>query len=111
MIDGKVILAPTQDSSATSTAFDVDKCSRVVWIAPDSGETLTDDDAFELRRVVDTGPVRSVKLYDSDGNAILLGANQPQFEIMIRGTYLVQKILATTESVGVYQTYGAEDGL
>ena len=110
MIDGKVILAPTQDSSATSDAFDVDKCSRVVWIAPDSGETLTDDDAFELRRVVDTGPVRSVKMYDKDG-AILLGANMPQFEILIRGTYEVVKILATTEAVGVYQTYGSEEGL
>ena len=110
MINGNVILAPTMDSSATSSSFDVDRSSRIVWIAPNAGETLTEDDAFELRRIIDTGPERSVLMYQ-DGNPIYLGASQPQFEILIRGTYEVVKILATTESVGVYETYGAEEGL
>lgn len=114
MIQAKEILAPTTDSSATSDPFDVDGHSRVVYIAPDSGDTLTDDDAFELRRVVSEdsngNPDQTVKMYDKDG-AILLGASLPQVEVLIRGTYVVEKILATTESVGVYQTYGNEEGV
>ncbi len=110
MIAAKEILVPTEDTSATSDEFDVDGHSRVIYIAPDSGETLTDDDAFELRRVVAVDPIRSIKQYDKDG-AILLGANLPQFEVMIRGTYLIEKILGTTEAVGVYMTYGLEEGV
>ena len=114
MIDGKQILAPTADSSSTSDPFDVDERSRVVWIAPSTGDTLTDDDSFELRRVItldsNDNPDQTIKQYDLDGTAILLGANVPQFEVVIRGTYLVEKILATSESVGVYQTYGNDEG-
>ena len=114
MILAKEILAPTTDSSATSDPFSVDGHSRVVYLAPSTGSTLSDDDAFELRRVVslDTSgaPDQTVKMYDKDG-AILLGANIPQFEVVIRGTYVIEKILATTESVGVYQTYGNDEGV
>lgn len=114
MIQAKEILAPTTDSSSTSDPFNVDGHSRVVYIAPSTGSTLTEDDAFELRRVVSLdsngNPDQTVKMYDKSG-AILLGASLPQFEILIRGTYVVEKILATTEAVGVYQTYGNEEGV
>ena len=109
MIQAKEILAPAT-GTGTSDSFNVDGHSRVVYIAPNAGEALSEDDAFELRRVVDTEPVRSIKMYDKDG-AILLGASIPQFEILIRGTYLVKKISSTTESVGVYQTYGNDEGV
>ncbi len=114
MIQAKEILVPTEDSAGTSDSFDVDGHSRVVYLAPDAGETLTDDDTFELRRVIEVDsnddPVRSIKQYDKDG-PILLGANLPQFEVMIRGTYLLEKLLATTEAVGAYMTYGLEEGV
>jgi len=113
MIQATEILAPTMDSSSTSDTFSVDSRSRVVYIYPSTGDTLTDDDSFELRRVVtldsNDNPDQTVKQYDKDG-AILLGANIPQFEVVIRGTYLVEKILATTEAVGVAQTYGNDEG-
>ncbi len=112
MFPGKKILTPTTDSSATSDIFHVDGSSVVIYIAPASGEDLTDDDAFELRRVIDEDedPIRSIKQFDKDG-AIMLGANMPQYEVMIRGPYLIEKILATTETVGVYRTHGLEAGI
>ncbi len=110
MIQAKEIFTPSTDSAGTSDTFDVDKHSRVIYLAPDSGETLTDDDAFELRRVVAEDPIRSIKQLDKDG-AILLGANLPQFEVVIRGTYLIEKLLGTTEAVGVYETFGFERGV
>ena len=110
MIPGKLILPHSTGATGTSDTFDVDGHSRVVYIAPAAGEALTEDDAYELRRVVAEGPQRSIKQYDKDG-AILLGASLPQFEVLIRGTYVIKKILATTESVGVYQTYGNDEGV
>ena len=113
MIQAKEILVPTT-GTATSDPFSVGGHSRVVYLAPSAGETLSEDDAFELRRVVaeDTNgdPAQTIKMYDKDG-AILLGASIPQFEVVIRGTYVIKKILSTTESVGVYQTYGNEEGV
>jgi len=111
MIPADLILAPSTGSTGTSDTFDVDGHSRVVYIAPATGETLSENDAFELRRVVDDDPTdRTIKQFDSNG-AILLGASLPQFEVLIRGTYVVKKILATTESVGVYSTYGNDEGV
>jgi hypothetical protein len=109
MIAAKEILAPSTGATGTSESFDVDDRSRTVYLAPNAGETLTEDDTYELRRVVAEGPVRSIKVVDA-GTDVLLGANNVQFEVLIRGTYLVKKILSTTESVGVYQTYGIEEG-
>ena len=120
MIAAREIFAPSTSTTNTLTGtvnsepFNVDGHSRVVYIAPDSGETITEADAFELRRVEDlaAGPVpqRSIKQYDKDG-AILLGAGRTQFEIVIRGTYIIRKILTTTENMGVYQTYGNDEGV
>lgn len=110
MIEGKVAYAPTTGQAGTPVAFDVDKYSRVVYLAPAAGETLTEDDSFELRRVVAEDPERSIKMYDKDG-AILLGASLPQFEILIRGTYILEKILDTTESVGAYYTHGLAEAV
>jgi hypothetical protein len=113
MISGKQILAPTTDSSAESDMFEVDERSRVVYIAPDSGETLTEDDAFQLCRVISVDSndnADEVLPVKEDGAVLTLGANRTQFEVVIRGTYVIQKILATTESVGVYQTYGNDEG-
>lgn len=109
MISSTQILAPTEDSAATSDTFDVGKTSRVVFIAPSTGEDITDDDSFELCLVIDESPIRSVRQFDKDG-AILLGASMTQFEVMLRGTYLVKKILSTSEPIGVYQRYGLERG-
>jgi len=116
MIAAREIFAPgtgttnTLTGTVNSVPFNVDGHSRVVYIAPAAGESLTEADSFELRRVFDEGPQRSIKQYDKDG-AILLGANLPQFEILIRGTYVVTKLSTTTESVGVYQTYGNDEGV
>lgn len=110
MLAAKEILAPSTGATGTSETVTVDGHSRVVYLAPNAGETLTEDDAFELRRVVAEDPQRSIKQYDKDG-AILLGANLPQFEILIRGTYVIKKIGATTESVGVYETYGNDEAV
>jgi len=104
------ITTPATASGGNSEPFDVDGNSRIVYIAPNAGSTLTENDSFELRRVIGEGPLRTTKQFDTDG-AILLGASRTQFEVMIRGTYVITKILATTESVGVYQTYGLETGV
>jgi hypothetical protein len=100
----------TLTGTANSEEIKVDGHSRVVTLAPSAGNTLTEDSSFELRRVVAEDPQRSIKQYDKDG-AILLGASLPQFEILIRGTYIITKLLTTTESVGVYQTYGNDEGV
>ena len=116
MIQAKEIFAPATGTTNTltgdtnSSEFSVDGHSRVVYIAPNAAEALSEADAFELRRVVAETPQRSIKQYDKDG-AILLGSTLPQFEVLIRGTYVIRKILSTTESVGVYQTYGNEEAV
>ena len=116
MIPAREIFAPSTSTTNTLTGtvnsepFNVDGHSRVVYTAPAAGETLTEVDSFELRRVIAETPQRSIKLYDKDG-AILLGAGRTQFEVVIRGTYVIRKILSTTESVGVYQTYGNDEGV
>jgi hypothetical protein len=117
MIPSTEIFAPATGTTNTLTgdtnsdAIKVDGHSRVIYLAPTVGETLTEDDAFELRRVVDETPTqRSIKQYDTNG-AILLGANMAQFEILIRGSYVIRKIATTTELVGLYQTYGNDEGV
>lgn len=116
MIPGKEIFAPATGTTNTLTGdtnseeFSVDGHSRVVYIAPAAGESLTEADSFELRRVIDEDPQRSTAQYDSDG-VIMLGNVMTQFEVLIRGTYVIRKLKTTTESVGVYQTYGNDEGV
>ena len=116
MIPAREIFAPgtgttnTLTGTVNSVPFNVDGHSRVVYIAPAAGETLTEADSFELRRVFAEGPQRSAAQYDSDG-VIMLGNVMTQFEVLIRGTYVIRKLKTTTESVGVYQTYGNDEGV
>lgn len=122
MIEGKEIYVPaTVDTANTygngagfSEHFDVDKYSRVVFLAPSAGESLTEDDAFQLHRVLEVdgsnNVARSMPVVDA-GSTILLGANNTQIEILIRGTYVIEKLMATTESVGVYTTHGIEEAV
>lgn len=122
MIEGREIYVPaTVDTANTygngtgfSEHFDVDKYSRVVFLAPSSGGSLTEDDAFQLRRVLEVDEsnnvVRSMPVIDA-GSEILLGANNGQVEVLIRGTYVIEKLMATTESVGVYMTHGIEEAV
>lgn len=121
MILSKEIFAPATGTTNTLTGttdsvpFNVDGHSRVNHIYPDSGETITNADSFELRRVlaVDANgfSTRSIKQYDQDGNALLLGSTRTQFEVLIRGTYVLRKLLTTGESMGAGQTYGNEEGV
>lgn len=114
MITGKEIYAPTTGQVNTPTPFHVDKYSQVVFLAPAAGETLTEDDSFQLRRVIEVdgagAVVRSLPVVDS-GGAVLLGANNTQAEVLIRGTYILSKILDTTESVGAYRNHGIEEAV
>lgn len=115
MIDGKQIMAgsTTVPGNPDSEPFDVNTRSEVIYLVPSSGDTLSEDDTYELRRVVawdeNGDPSQSIKIND-EGTAVLLGANNPHFEVVIRGTYIVRKILATTETVSVKRTYGNDEG-
>jgi len=109
IIDNEVnIYAATLLQDKTPGVFEVGARTVVVYLSPAAGETLTENDSFELRRLVAKSPQRTIKQFDRDRNAILLGANQPQFEVMIRGDYIVDKILNTTESVGANRVAGFE---
>ncbi len=107
MILGKEIFAPTVSTADIGTVFDVNARSQVIYLAPDTGEAITGNDAYELRRIVDDAG-RSIAQVDKDG-AVLLGANRTQYEITIRGTYKLKKIAATTEAVGAYKHPGFEE--
>ena len=119
MIPTKEIYTPTKlkvnalTGTADSVPFDVGGHSRVNHIYPSAAETITEEDSFELRRVlaVDASgfSTRSIKQYDKDGDPILLGSLRTQFEVVIRGTYVLRKILNTTESMGAGQTFGLEE--
>ena len=126
MIPTKEIYTPTKlkvnalTGTADSVPFDVGRqsirgTSRVNHIYPETGETITEADSFELRRVLAVNAsgvsTRSIKQYDKDGNALLLGATRTQFEVVIRGTYVLRKILDTTEDMGAGQTYGNDEGV
>ena len=108
MLTGKTLIAPTMDPSANSDPFDVDSTSAVCYLKPSAGIVLTEDDTFQLARQIDDDPDRFMPVVD-DGSGILMGANNTQVEVLIRGTYRWEKILATTESVGLYRTFGLEE--
>ena len=120
MIQAKLIFSPATGTTNTLTGttdslpFNVDGHSRVNHIYPDAGESLTESDSFELRRVIATGPQRSIQQYEriiGVDTVILLGNTRTQFEVLIRGTYVLRKLKSTTEKVGAAQTYGNDEGV
>ena len=124
MIPTKEIFAPATGTTNTLTGttdsvpFNVDGHSRVNHIYPDSGETITEDDSFELRRVlaVDANghSTRSIQQYErilGVDTVIFLGNTRTQFEVLIRGTYVLRKLKSTTEAMGAGQTYGNDEGV
>ena len=102
------IYEPTLLQDKTPVVFEVGARSVVCYIAPSVLEVITQNDSFELRRVVATGPQRTIKQFDRDRNAILMGLNQPQAEVMLTGDYIWKKILDTTELMGAYKVAGFE---
>jgi len=92
----------------TPAVFEVGARSVVCYIAPSVLEVITENDSFELRRVITKSPQRTIKQYDRDRLAILMGLNQPQCEVIITGDYIWKKILNTTELMGVYKVAGFE---
>ncbi len=120
MIQAKTIFAPskTTNNSLTGTTdslpFNVDGHSRVNYIWPLVGETITEADIFELRRVIASAPQRSIRQYEKINGVdtvILLGSTRTQFEVLVRGTYLLRKLKSTTEDMGASQTYGNDEGV
>jgi hypothetical protein len=94
----------------TPEIFTVGPHSMVVFLEPITGETLTEADSFELRRVIAITSTRSIKQFHLDKTAILLGATLPQFEVVAAGDYILDKILDTTESTAAFIIKGAIKG-
>lgn len=106
MILGTELIAPAT-ASGGSAVFDVDAHSKVIYIAPSTGTTLTEDDSFSLARIVDEAG-RAIPCVELAG-AVTLGANRTSFEIIERGSYKLSKSGVTTELVGAYQLSGFEE--
>lgn len=103
-------MSPT--NVADSLPFKSDGSGRAVFLDPGNADGgLTQDDSFELRRVLELDEndlsARSMTVPDKDGN-ITFGGNIKQAEVMIRGPYILRKLIITTESVAVRQTYGEQ---
>lgn len=90
----------------TPVIFTVGGHSQIITIEPITGDTLTEADSFELRRVIEPSAPRSIKQFHLDKTAILLGATLTQYEIVIKGNYIIDKILNTTESTAAFRTIG-----
>ena len=105
--NAKIVYPFTKLQDQQPIDFPVGDRSVVVMLEPLDGEVLSDVDSFELRRVIAIDPMRSILQYQNH-EPIYLGSTQPQFEIMIRGDYIVNKILDTVESVGALQGAGFE---
>ncbi len=102
------VYEPTTLQDKTPVIFEVGSRSQVVYLAPTAGETLSEADSFELRRVIAINPTRSIKEYHLDKTPILLGNTLISWEIMSSGDYIIKKILNTTELVGAYHVAGFE---
>ena len=98
--------------------FTVGKRSLVCRVFPATGEDLEADDMFELHAVLDydedtLAPSRTYAVKESDPVAassygLLIGQNNTQGEIMLRGQYAWKKVVASTAAIGVQGIQGYE---
>lgn len=113
----KYILDPTA-GTGFGKVFTVGDRSVVCRVYPTTGETVEDDDLFELHHALEWDPEtlvpsRTLQLKEKDpvggtSYTLPLGANMTQAEIVIRGDYVWKKLTATTPFVGVQASRGYE---
>jgi len=104
---GEICFNPASGAGGLGEELTVELNTYTLYLSPETGGTITEiGDIFALMRKLANGSYMQVVEFGD--NPVFLGSTRTEFKITDPGTFRVEKVLATTEAVGVYKVSGRE---